>query len=75
MTLGEPIEHTVTIDIDAIVRDQCDEVQVRSRTVSAEAHHTEIVLCGLHNPPQGQVLKKIGEHSRAFTVSSSEAGI
>lgn len=60
--LGEPIERTVSFDIDTIVRDDLEELSVRTRPAAAEAHYTEIVLSNLHKPPQGRTIGKIKDH-------------
>jgi hypothetical protein len=60
--LGEPIEHTVTFDIAAIIQHQLGELKVQSQPTPVGAHYTEIVLSGLHKPPQGRTLSKIKEH-------------
>lgn len=48
--LGEPIERTVTFDIDRIIRDDVEELDVVKRRVTAETHYTEIILTELFQP-------------------------
>jgi hypothetical protein len=60
--LGEPVERTVTFDIDRIVRDDLEALEVHGRAVPADAHYTEIVLSDLHRPLQGHTIEKIKEH-------------
>ena len=60
--LGETVERTVSFDIDTIVQDHLEELTVSSRVVAANTHFTEIVLSGLHKPPQGRTVGKIKEH-------------
>lgn len=60
--LGEPLERTVSFNIDAIVRDELEELKVQTRPVDADTHYTEIALYGLHKPPQGRTIGKIKEH-------------
>lgn len=60
--LGELIERTVHFDIDRIVRDDLEELQVKTKPVEANKHYTEIVLADLHNLPKGRTVGKIKEH-------------
>jgi hypothetical protein len=60
--LGEPVERTVSFDIERIVRDDLEELEVHTRSVPADTHFTEIVLSDLHRPLQGRTIGKIKEH-------------
>lgn len=60
--LGEPVERSVSFDIDRIVRDDIEELEVQSRTAPADAHYTEIVLSDLHRPLHGRTIGKIKDH-------------
>ena len=60
--LGEPIERTVTFDIDRIVRDDLEQLDVSTRSVAPEAHYTEIILTELFRPVRGRTVTKIKEH-------------
>lgn len=60
--LGETVERTVSFDIATIVQDRLEELAVSSRPIAANIHFTEIVLSGLHKPPQGRTVSKIKEH-------------
>lgn len=60
--LGEPVERTVTFDIDKIVRDDIEELEVRSRPVSRDLHYTEILLSDLHRPLHGRTIGKVKDH-------------
>jgi len=60
--LGEPVERTVTFDVDEIVRAKSDELPVITKSVPAEHHYTEIVLTSLNRAPQGKTVSKIKEH-------------
>lgn len=60
--LGEPIERTVSFDIDAIIQDSTEELQVRHQPVPPGTHYTEITLTGLNNPPQTRTIGKIKDH-------------
>jgi hypothetical protein len=60
--LGEPIERTVTFDIDRIVQDELEHLDVSCRLVAAEAHYTEIVLTELFHPVRGRTVTKVKEH-------------
>lgn len=72
--LGEPIERTVSFDIDMIVRDDIEELSVFTQPVPTDQHYTEIVLSDLHKLPQGRTVGKIKEHLasiyRIFTRSN-----
>lgn len=59
---GEPVERTVTFDIDRIVRDSLDELKVKNRNCNPDSHFTEIVLTNLHHIPIGRTLGKIRSH-------------
>lgn len=73
--LGEPVEKTVSFDINSIVRDSIEELAVDARPAPAEQHYTEIVLEGLHRTPQGRTLGKVKDHLagiyRMFTRDGS----
>jgi Histidine kinase-, DNA gyrase B-, and HSP90-like ATPase len=60
--LGEPVERTVSFDIDRIVRDALEELNVETRSVDPDAHYTEVILSALHKPLQGRTIGKIKEH-------------
>jgi hypothetical protein len=60
--LGEPVERTVAFDIDKIVNDNMSELDVVSRRSKEDAHFTEIVLSGLHQPPQTKTVGKIKQY-------------
>jgi hypothetical protein len=60
--LGEPIERTVSFNIDKIVRDELEELKVQTRKVQPNSHYTEITLSNLHQPPQGRTVTKIKDH-------------
>ncbi|MFL5627192.1 MAG: ATP-binding protein [Ktedonobacteraceae bacterium] len=60
--LGEPVERTVSFNIESIVRGDVEELRVKSLPAQANKHYTEIVLFNLHKPPQGRTIGKIKEH-------------
>jgi hypothetical protein len=60
--LGEPIERSVSFDIEQIVRDSVDELEVIPQTCRPEDHFTEIVLTDLHHIPVGRTVAKIKSH-------------
>lgn len=60
--LGEPIERTITFDVNQIVNDNLEELAVKARAVDPNIHFTEIVLNSLHKPPQTKTITKIKEH-------------
>lgn len=60
--LAESIERTVTFDIDRIVRDELDEIAVRTSHAEASDHYTEIVLTELFRPMRGKTIAKVKDH-------------
>lgn len=61
--LGEPVERTVTFDIERIVCDDLEELGVISQPVAMETHYTEIVLSQLFQPLSGgRTVGKIKAH-------------
>lgn len=60
--LGEPVERTITFDINSIINDAVEELQVKNRRVEEAAHYTEVVLSKLHRPLQARTIGKIKEH-------------
>lgn len=63
-SIGEHTEKHVTFDIAKIVRDDLEELTVKSRKSKAESHFTEVTLNKLHHLPVGRTLGKIKEHLR-----------
>jgi DNA (cytosine-5)-methyltransferase 1 len=59
---GEPVERTVSLDIQSIVRDGVEELHIREVPVDAATHYTEILLSDVYRPPQGRTLGKVKEH-------------
>jgi hypothetical protein len=60
--LGEGVERTITFDTAKIVSDSIEELPVRTRACSAQAHFTEITLAHLHKPLHTKTISKIKEH-------------
>ena len=60
--LGEPVERTVTFDLEEIVTTKSATLPVVSRPVPAGHHYTEVTISQLHRPPQGRTITKIREH-------------
>lgn len=60
--LGEPVERSVSFDIQQIVRDSVDELAVKSEISRPEVHFTEIILTDLHHIPVGRTQGKIRSH-------------
>jgi hypothetical protein len=60
--LGEALERTVAFNIDRIVRDELEELVVKTRSVGPFDHYTEIVLNELFRPLRGRTIGKIKEH-------------
>lgn len=60
--IGEPVERTVSFDVEQIVEDNLEELLVDSRPIASNIHFTEIILSSLHKPPQTKTITKIKEH-------------
>ena len=60
--LGEPVERTISFDIEEIVTTKSDVLPVASKPVPASHHYTEVTIIRLHRPPQGRTIRKIKEH-------------
>lgn len=60
--LGEPVERTVTFEIEKIVNDDINELVVQEAPADINSHFTEITLLDLHRPPVGRTLGKIRDH-------------
>ena len=59
---GEPLERTVTFDIEEIVTTKSAILPVASKPVPASHHYTEVTISRLHRPPQGRTITKIKDH-------------
>jgi len=63
--MGEPVERTVSVDVDEISRTDAETLTVVSMQTSSGAHFTELVLEDLHQGvPAGRTLGKIRDHLR-----------
>lgn len=60
--LGEPIERTITFNIDDIVRDSIEELGISSRPAEPRSHYTEIILSRVYKVPRGNTIKKMKSH-------------
>ena len=60
--LGEPVERTITLDIDTIVRGDIEELDVLERSAAANDHFTEITLIGPYDKLQSKTGAKIKDH-------------
>lgn len=60
--IGEPVERTISFDVERIVKDNLEELLVDSRQIASNIHYTEIVLSNMHAPPQTKTITKIKEH-------------
>ena len=60
--LGEPVERTVSFDIEEIVKTKADILTVASDPVPSNHHYTEVTISRLHRPPQGRTITKVKEH-------------
>jgi Histidine kinase-, DNA gyrase B-, and HSP90-like ATPase len=60
--LSDPIERTVTFDIQLIIRDDIEELIVQTTPAPTSTHFTEIVLYTPYRMPQTKTVPKIKEH-------------
>src|ERR1039458_4033466 len=60
--LGEPIEKTITLDIDTIVRGAIEELDVVEAPAAASDHFTEITLIDPYDKLQTKTGSKIKDH-------------
>ncbi len=60
--LGEPIEKTITLDIDTIVRGAIEELDVVETPAAASDHFTEITLIDPYDKLQTKTGSKIKDH-------------
>ncbi|WP_309707463.1 ATP-binding protein [Armatimonas sp.] len=60
--LHDPVERTVSFDIEKIIQDKLEELTISSRPIGAKAHFTEVTLTNLHKQPLGKTVSKIKEH-------------
>ncbi len=60
--LGEPVERTINLDIDAIVRDDIQELEVAERESPANDHYTEVTLLDPYDKLQTRTGSKIKDH-------------
>lgn len=73
--IGESVERTVTFDIQRIVDQKIEEIPVRERPISADAHYTEITLTRLNQLPQKKTVAKIKSHLASMYRVFLRAGI
>ena len=73
--IGEPVERTISFDVNQIVDDEIEELTIAESEAPSEVHFTEIVLEDLHHPPRGRTIGKIKDHLagiyREFTRTST----
>ena len=60
--LGEPVERTISFDVNQIVEDSLEELEVQAQPVPSDQHFTEIILRDVHKLPRGRTIAKIKEH-------------
>src|SRR5579859_827486 len=60
--LGEPVERSVTFDIESIVANSVDELEVTTAAAPRDLHFTEIVLSKIRRAPRSRTLGKIKDH-------------
>ncbi len=60
--LGEPIERTISLDIETIVRDSIEELDVVEHPAGVNDHFTEITLIDPYDKLQTKTASKIKDH-------------
>jgi len=60
--IDEPVERTVTFDVQRIVDQQIEDIPIRERPAPRNAHFTEITLTRLNVLPQTKTVTKIKSH-------------
>jgi hypothetical protein len=60
--IGEPLERTITLDIDTIVRGSIEELDVVEVPAAADAHFTEITLMDPYDKLQAKTGGKVRDH-------------
>ena len=60
--LNEPVERTVSFDVNQIVHDQLEELEIEEQSSVADQHFTEVLLHEPHHVPVGRTIAKIKEH-------------
>lgn len=60
--ISEPVERTISFDVERILEHNLEELLVDSRPIASNTHFTEIILSNLHKPPQTKTITKIKEH-------------
>lgn len=60
--LGEKVERTIRFDIDAIVKNDLEEIEPTIRKARPGAHGTELILEDLYQVPQTRTLGKMKQH-------------
>jgi hypothetical protein len=61
-SIGDPQVYSVGFDVEEIVRDQIEELDVRSEQSVVDHHFTEVVLDDLYHLPIGRSIGKIKQH-------------
>ena len=59
---GEPMERTMSFNLNEILRDQTKEIEPQEIAVSAETHYTTVRLTDLNQIPKGRNKGKVKEH-------------
>lgn len=63
-SLGDPTEYSIEFDMDAVLRDQVENLQVTTQSVATNEHYTRIELWNLNQFLPGRTLGKVREHLR-----------
>lgn len=73
--LGEPVEHTVTVDVEGVAEQQADGVVHETRPKPAEQHYTIIEIVNMNRTFHSRTLGKIAEFLRSMYRSDLSEGI
>ena len=60
--LGEPFRRQITLDFNEIIERRIEKVRPETIPAEPQEHGTEVIVSGLHRPPQGRTIGKIRDH-------------
>ena len=63
-SLGDSQMHTISFDMEEVLKGNSSELRVNSETADIDAHFTRITLSHLNQFPRGRTLGKIRDHMR-----------
>jgi len=60
--LGEPVERTISFDVEQIIEKQIEALRPTTVAAKPRDHYTVVSLRNLHHIPQGRTISKIKDH-------------